>query len=357
MKKILLSLSFVALSLSINAQTFQNDNFNSLTIGNVGTDFTGTTPGQNSWSTFSTNVNSATSTTSTSTNAGNSNFQIVANGNSSTNGFSLETPNGNEGARYMWKEGFDTFWASRTAGNNRVEVQYDIFSGPTTTSKGQVSVRLFALDGTTSRTVSGFNYTLDTKVLSGLAYLNNGGTYGTFLVNLDTAGALTLAPNTWYTIGFGYDTVTGAPYWRINTTTASFSVNPANYAGPYQPVEVDFIGLTVATNTVAGTNTFDNFTVKATSGDSLLGNDEFATIAQDVISVYPNPAKDVINVNSSINSFNSVSIVDLNGRVVKSLNFNAVTEAQINISDLASGIYVMNINSEKETFSKKIVIE
>lgn len=352
MKKLLLSLSFVALLFSMNAQVLQSENFNTLTIGNVGTDITGATDGQGAWRTFSTNGTAPTTTT----NAGNANFQIVADGNVATNGLRIEGPNGDKGGQFMWKEGFATLWGTRTSGNNNVEVQYDFFTGPATTSTAQIGMRLYGADGVNSRTLNGYVYNMNSRVLQGVAYLNNAGTLGTYLVTLQTGG-LILDPNTWYTVAFGYNTTTGQPYWRYNTTTPSASVASAAWAGPFSPDEVDFVHVVPASNTLAAPVRFDNYFVRATSADSLLGNEEFATISQEVISVYPNPSKDVINVNSSINAFNSISIVDLNGRVVKNVNFDGVTEAQINISDLASGVYVMNVTSEKETFSKKIVKE
>ncbi len=352
MKKLLLSLSFVALSFSMNAQVLQSENFNTLTIGNVGTDITGATDGQGGWRTFSTNGTAPTTTT----NAGNANYQIVVNGNVTTNGLRIEGPNGDKGGQFMWKEGFAASWATRTSGNNNVEVQYDFFTGPVTTSTAQVGMRLYGADGTNSRTLNGYVYNMNTRVLQGVAYLNNAGTLGTYLVTLQTGGVI-LDPNTWYTVAFGYNTTTGQPYWRYNTTTTSGSVASAAWTGPFSPEEVDFVHVVPASNTLVAPVIFDNLFVRASATDSLLGTDEFATISEEVISVYPNPSKDVINVNSSINSFNSISIVDLNGRVVKNVNFDGVTEAQINISDLASGVYVMNVISEKETFSKKIVKE
>ena len=70
--------------------------------------------------------------------------------------------------------------------------------------------------------------------------------------------------------------------------------------------------------------------------------------------VYPNPANDVVNI-ANVNALNNVEIVDLNGRTVKSVKFDGATEAQINISDLASGLYIMNIATDKATVSQKIV--
>lgn len=74
------------------------------------------------------------------------------------------------------------------------------------------------------------------------------------------------------------------------------------------------------------------------------------------LSVYPNPANNVINIDNNESILvSAVSIVDLNGRTVKSLKFDGVSNAQINISDLSSGMYMMNISSDKGVTTKKIV--
>lgn len=73
-------------------------------------------------------------------------------------------------------------------------------------------------------------------------------------------------------------------------------------------------------------------------------------------SVFPNPATNVININNADNILvNGVEIIDINGRTVKSAKFDGVSNAQINISDLATGMYMMNIASDKGTTTKKIV--
>ncbi len=74
------------------------------------------------------------------------------------------------------------------------------------------------------------------------------------------------------------------------------------------------------------------------------------------LSVYPNPATNVINVSNADNILvNGVEIVDLNGRTVKTAKFDGVTEAQINISDLSAGMYMMTVSSDQGTLTKKII--
>ena len=79
-------------------------------------------------------------------------------------------------------------------------------------------------------------------------------------------------------------------------------------------------------------------------------------VASSQFSVYPNPANNVINIANAENVLvTGVAIVDINGRTVKTAKFDNVSEAQINISDLSSGMYLMNISSANGMVTKKIV--
>jgi hypothetical protein len=74
------------------------------------------------------------------------------------------------------------------------------------------------------------------------------------------------------------------------------------------------------------------------------------------LSVYPNPASNVVTItNSDSVLISSVAIVDVNGRTIKNVNFDGVLSAQVSVSDLASGMYIMNITSDQGTATKKIV--
>lgn len=70
-------------------------------------------------------------------------------------------------------------------------------------------------------------------------------------------------------------------------------------------------------------------------------------------SIYPNPANDVINV-SYADAINTVTITDLNGRIVKQVVLG-VNEAQINIADLSQGVYILNATANGKSITEKIV--
>lgn len=73
------------------------------------------------------------------------------------------------------------------------------------------------------------------------------------------------------------------------------------------------------------------------------------------LSLYPNPANDFFNLSSTTSIIENVKVTDLNGRVVKSIAANGVSDVQVNISDLTTGIYFVTVNTDNGTGSTKLV--
>lgn len=85
---------------------------------------------------------------------------------------------------------------------------------------------------------------------------------------------------------------------------------------------------------------------------STLATDQFDALE---ISVYPNPANDLVTISNTTNAIiSNVEMTDLNGRIVKNTSLNA-TEGQINISDLSTGVYLMKVSSDQGSTTKKII--
>ena len=72
------------------------------------------------------------------------------------------------------------------------------------------------------------------------------------------------------------------------------------------------------------------------------------------ITLYPNPANDVINVQCTMNNVKSVEVTDVYGKVINTLT---VTDnpTQINVSGLASGIYFVRVTTEEGVVTKSFV--
>jgi hypothetical protein len=71
---------------------------------------------------------------------------------------------------------------------------------------------------------------------------------------------------------------------------------------------------------------------------------------------FPNPANNVVTVSNNYNILlTDVTINDINGRTVKSLKVNDLSEIQMNISDLNAGVYFMNIDTDSGRVIKKFI--
>ncbi|RTY93626.1 T9SS type A sorting domain-containing protein [Flavobacterium sp. GT3R68] len=340
MKKTTLLLFAITLfSFSTQAQVLLTENSTALTVGNIASDLTGTTAGQGGWLTY------------VATGGANSDFQVVNQGGAYGNALRVTGSNTAANTRYLFKD-LAAAWTARTPGNNIAEADYDFFTGPATTSLNSMRVAFY--DGSGAKILGGLRITLNTMAITGLAYYDNAGTLGNYSFNLGAAGAVvTLAPNTWYKLGFSFNKTTGEIKFKESTGLFSGSVMGAGTGTDIS--EIDLFAATATGNTLAGNGIYDNINVKASSTDTLLGVSSNEIVANK-FSVYPNPAKNVITISNNENILiNEITISDLNGRIVKHLNSAEISENQINVSDLESGMYMMNIQSDKGSLIKKFI--
>lgn len=94
---------------------------------------------------------------------------------------------------------------------------------------------------------------------------------------------------------------------------------------------------------------FDDITI--TQG--ILGTGGFNT---DSFAIYPNPAQNFIIINSNnYAGLESITIADMNGRIVNEQKYTGGNAAQMDISWLNSGMYLVTIASDKGTTTKKII--
>ncbi|MDB2385195.1 T9SS type A sorting domain-containing protein [Polaribacter sp.] len=76
------------------------------------------------------------------------------------------------------------------------------------------------------------------------------------------------------------------------------------------------------------------------------------------LSIYPNPAFDKIFVTNPNNTLSSFEIFSLNGRKVLGNNSNILkSNIEINVSGLSKGIYILKLNSNNSSISKKIILK
>jgi len=154
-------------------------------------------------------------------------------------------------------------------------------------------------------------------------------------------------------IAVGND-VTAAAQFTIQSfgdyTNEDYTLESYNFTVP--ATGVYYIGFNYTAPAHAQTNygllVIDDVTVDVSAGlnDALIAK----------LAVSPNPTNGVVNISNSENILiNGVTVTDLNGRTVKSSKFDGTSNAQVNISDLASGMYMMTISSDNGTAVKKII--
>lgn len=78
------------------------------------------------------------------------------------------------------------------------------------------------------------------------------------------------------------------------------------------------------------------------------------TVTANQVSIYPNPANEVITVNISDESLSRIEIYDITGKLVLSQT-TIQEETTIDLKDLNSGMYLINIISENAKYSERII--
>ena len=88
--------------------------------------------------------------------------------------------------------------------------------------------------------------------------------------------------------------------------------------------------------------------------ENCVGVNEYTT--NDVV-IYPNPAKDMVNVTLNEDSENiSWTLINMHGQVVKKMN-EVSGSFEIDLNDVDKGIYFLNVSVDDKPIIKKIVVE
>lgn len=336
MKKTLLSallLSAIFVS-TANAQVLETYNYDALTVGNVGGTTDGLTPGQGGIYTY---------------NGSAADYKIAI--IDAAHGKSLQITDGNTAAatssRYTWQDGaaLSDAWSARTTGNDFVFGKIEIYTG---TSTGGHIVGS-ALYSDTSGIVGGV-YNTSTKQINAMMYLS-GATSGFYYIT--GVSTVNYPANTWVTVQYAYDYNSGDTYLKVaNENPIKLSI--ANYStlGGFDPIELDVFNSVIAGNTASTTAAFDNHVIeaKATADDFLGAREVVGQLGNEIATVYPNPAVDVINIGYS-KKVKSVEVFDVAG---KKVNVN-LSDNKVNVSALPKGNYIININTGAEVQTQKFI--
>lgn len=141
--------------------------------------------------------------------------------------------------------------------------------------------------------------------------------------------------NTWYNFKIVVDKANNKLDYYVN----------GNVIHSTTLVATDFSILDVSLENYGSDFYVDNIQVK----DASLAVSE--TAKKDIFTVYPNPAVDVVNFDVQ-GKVSSVEVYDAAGKLVKSVKDGAKS---VNVSTLAKGNYVVKVNADNKTYTKKVI--
>lgn len=330
MKKIFIFF-LVNSSILVFSQIIANENFNSLTLGNLVPDTTGSL-GQND---YFANIGLV------------SEYQVVD--IDASKGKSVQFTNSTGGTDNDDRLAFKNISVNADPGNNILKGTLEIFTG---NNDGDGIIECVLYDSNNFGIV-GIGYSYDSKKIVGRGRYSHqvpGGSISTdfFTVELSSGpGNKTYPANTWVPVSFTYNKTTGAFEWT----------NPEGSYHYPDPAFVPVAGLTPAkfslgsnvlsNNSSANTAAIDNLVLMFTN--TTLSTKDISTVKTQ-ISIYPNPASDFITVKSD-SEVKNIVIYDISGKRVNS--FSGVNS--INVKSLLPGAYLMKIETKEGTTTKKII--
>ena len=78
---------------------------------------------------------------------------------------------------------------------------------------------------------------------------------------------------------------------------------------------------------------------------------------ENITRVYPNPANGSVNIVSQfIDGATTVKLIDLNGRIVFEGNYNFENKINVDLQNISSGVYILNLNNNGVMYNHKLII-
>lgn len=105
--------------------------------------------------------------------------------------------------------------------------------------------------------------------------------------------------------------------------------------------------------TVGANRTIDAYVDNISVSNAVLGIGEHKPA---VAALYPNPATALINIDNGGYSIDTVTIADMNGRVMQHNNYSNITQVQLPLSGIAAGMYLVTVSSGGSATTHKMIV-
>ncbi len=346
MKKIYITLLLISTYI-VNAQVIYNETFDNFILGNLGTDSDGLIPGQGDWLTFGETQISK-----------NNNLFTIENEQGRGKALKLKSeimPNvyGN-----VIKKNINQLINNRRSGYNVIKFEIDYYTGP----KGEIKPPTGAGNVLLFNSSNSYRYLFAIRFsYSGnfYAYTDSGGAYHnriTFNNNNDV-----FPFDTWLKIILYLDynnkkIYTEIPYFnkvvKVDFLNLATSNNLFEDFKP-QNVQLYFRTIEVIDDKKVYVKV-DNIKITALKDiPTYLSVNE---VLNEKFNIFPNPVNDVVNITNNDNiKINKIKIYNENGKFVKEENYNTENNIQLNIENLQSGIYMLDLETDHGSATKKII--
>lgn len=166
-----------------------------------------------------------------------------------------------------------------------------------------------------------------------------------------TVGSPTLVP---YTSSSQWTTITTS----IPSSSSNFSFRVVSVFDPAPPspgiANTVYSPVNSGNNTAGTPYTYVNTTGALRFDNVKVSNGVLSTNQNQIsgLQFYPNPAKNILNIITDLNSTKNVEIYDMVGKKVLVEN----TQSQLNVSSLVTGMYIVKITEDGKTSTKRISI-
>lgn len=319
------------------AQVLYTENFDNLTVGNIGTDPTGATTGQGGW---------YTRCHAPSAHINNNYFKIVAEPGRG-NVMEITSPTTDKGASAMSiaeKKNLETLWSNRSTGNDVLKIEYDFFTGDSLTNTNNNDHYII---GTNDDPIIQIVYKSATSEI-GVGNITNTGVKG-LLYNTP------IPRNTWLRLIMYLDYGNKKAYFRIPSLAINaegdFSTSGSNPMTDLTPSVMLFRSNSSYIHPQCVFK-YDSITISAV--------DTVPLSTQDFISskfkLYPNPVNNEVTITNNENIIiEEITVYDMNGKRVKSQKNKTDDEIQLNLSNLSSATYLLHIKTSEGTAVKKLI--
>lgn len=357
MKKYILILITAVFYNTATSQVLYSESFDNFTLGNVGTDPTGVIPGKGGWLTECTQpyvpYNNNLFTINSEANKGN----VLTLALSNTTG-SVAPSNSMIIAKKM---GLELLIDQRTLGNNVLKFEIDYYTGGVQQQFNSYGQHIIIGDN-----AAGDFWANNKRLINYIFFTNQGsiGVYGKDLgtntqLDKNSSGQTKIPFNTWITLIVYLDYNNKKAYFEtpyFNTIAVADFLKKSTSTNLIEDFKPTVLGFLYSTNSpTVDNNKYDNIKITA-----LKSVPPYVLSAENLLAgkfnVFPNPATNVVNITNTDNLFvEKATVYDIAGKEIKNQRFTNETNIQLNVENLATGTYVLHLQTNEGLAVKKLV--